>query len=305
MDNKYINLILNFGKPITRFFYYFYKIRNKFSEKINIPILCYHNISNSLSNDIYPPYYVHKDLFIKQMEYLNRNNYSVISLYDFLLFCAGEKAISKKSVILTFDDGYKNVYKLAYPILKAYQFPATIFLAVAFIDNSKPFPWLKFRQPLNENQTNDWLPLSWNEIIEMNTNLINFGSHSLNHLEFNKLSKDQTENEFRESKNMIEKKIRTSIDLFSFPFSSTNLGDQHRTKFLFEKLVEYCYIGACTTKIGTNNNSADPFFMSRFQINNTDSIQNFKAKVNGAYSWVRFPQLIYAMLQNYNVKVNV
>ena len=286
--------LYNFGEiSITKSLYYLYWVYNRFSSEIRVPILAYHNICEVREKENYPPFYVRQSLFEEQMNFLYNKGYSVISLYEFLLFCEGKKQIPQKPVVLTFDDGYKNVYRHAYPILNHYRYPATIFLAAGHIGRTEPFPWLKLGHKLDEQQVTEWLPLSWREIYKMNSNLITFGSHSYYHTPFRALSIDQIEMEFRRSKEYIEGKTGNQVDLFSFPFSASNLRHKHRTKLLSHMLKQYGYKAACTTRIGINKKNADPFAFNRLQINHRDSLSTFRAKVNGAYSWVRLPQLIH------------
>ncbi|MBS4192251.1 polysaccharide deacetylase family protein [Bacillus sp. FJAT-49705] len=71
--------------------------------------------------------------FQSQMDYLKENHYTVLSLKEFELFMTGEKRVPAKSVLLTFDDGFKNVFEFAYPVLKDHGFPAVHFLITGLI----------------------------------------------------------------------------------------------------------------------------------------------------------------------------
>ncbi|MFC1966413.1 polysaccharide deacetylase family protein [Chloroflexota bacterium] len=75
------------------------------------------------------------EVFEKQIRYL-REKYNIISFEDFMQYIQKGKELPKNSVIITFDDGYKDNYANAYPILKRYSIPATIFLATGYIGSS-------------------------------------------------------------------------------------------------------------------------------------------------------------------------
>jgi peptidoglycan/xylan/chitin deacetylase (PgdA/CDA1 family) len=100
-------------------------------------ILMYHRVSpdgiNCLTSSISP------DLFEKQIEYL-LENFQVISL-DNLADLVANRKLWKKMVVITFDDGYKDNFKFAYPILKKYKIPATFFVTTGYINNNKLFWW--------------------------------------------------------------------------------------------------------------------------------------------------------------------
>ncbi|MET0065442.1 MAG: polysaccharide deacetylase family protein [Candidatus Thiodiazotropha sp.] len=88
-----------------------------------VPILCYHRFGERGGK-----LEVSAEQFRQQMEYLKSNGYRVIPLQDLLGFLNGDNPIPKRSVVLTIDDGHRSIYKIAFPILQEYAFPATIFL---------------------------------------------------------------------------------------------------------------------------------------------------------------------------------
>lgn len=73
--------------------------------------------------------------FTEQMNYLKKNNYTVLSLKEFELFMINERKVPAKSILITFDDGYKNVFEFAYPVLKSHGFYATHFIITGLITN--------------------------------------------------------------------------------------------------------------------------------------------------------------------------
>ncbi|MDY6843065.1 MAG: poly-beta-1,6-N-acetyl-D-glucosamine N-deacetylase PgaB [Thermodesulfobacteriota bacterium] len=96
-------------------------------------VLCYHDIPRiaSLPED------VPQHIFVKQLEYLKIHGYTIISPHDIQNAQKGEKLLSEKSVLLTFDDGYRSFYEFVYPILKFYGYPAVLSIVTSWI-NRKP-----------------------------------------------------------------------------------------------------------------------------------------------------------------------
>jgi peptidoglycan/xylan/chitin deacetylase (PgdA/CDA1 family) len=80
--------------------------------------------------------------FEKQMKYLKKS-YNILDLEELVSLVKEKKAIPKKTVVITFDDGYLDNYKFAYPILKKYKIPATIFLTTGYIGSNDIFWWDK------------------------------------------------------------------------------------------------------------------------------------------------------------------
>ncbi len=98
--------------------------------KESVRILAYHRFGAS---------YVSTELFEKEVKYL-ANNFNPISIETYCEFILGERKLLPNSVLLTVDDGYEDFYTNAYPLLKKYEVPATIFLTTDFIDK-KIFLW--------------------------------------------------------------------------------------------------------------------------------------------------------------------
>ena len=101
-------------------------------------ILMYHRVNSpaSLGRAMQPGMYVTPESFERQMAYLTRH-YSVISLQELADAVVSGEAPPARSVVLTFDDGWLDNFEHAFPVLKRYQLPATIFLATDYINGNK------------------------------------------------------------------------------------------------------------------------------------------------------------------------
>lgn len=83
--------------------------------------------------------HLHIKKFSSQVRYL-KDKYTPISLEQFIEYHKNNKRLPPYSLIVTMDDGYFSNYNLAYPILKKFNIPATIFLTTDFVKN-KNFLW--------------------------------------------------------------------------------------------------------------------------------------------------------------------
>jgi len=99
-------------------------------------ILMYHHVSDD--EDIFLPG-ITTPVFSRQMEYLHRE-YSVLDLNDLMGMLDRGETIPPRAAALTFDDGYEDVYRNAFPVLKQYNLPATVFISTGFIDGDN-LPW--------------------------------------------------------------------------------------------------------------------------------------------------------------------
>jgi peptidoglycan/xylan/chitin deacetylase (PgdA/CDA1 family) len=124
-----------------------------------VPILCYHDFGKKSRG----PIQLTAKEFQEQMEYLKNNEFKVITLESFFNFINMQEGLPEKSVVITIDDGWRFVYTIAYPILKRYGFPATLFIYTDFISNHSP------------------AALTWEMIKEMSENGIDIQAHSKSH----------------------------------------------------------------------------------------------------------------------------
>ena len=111
-----------------------------------VPIITYHSIG--YQNDALS---VSPENLDRQLAYLKNNHYNVISL-DALVEGIKNNKKFEKTVVITFDDGRKDNYQYAYPILKKYHFPVTIFLASNLVNNNPGFmTWDDVRTMMKDN----------------------------------------------------------------------------------------------------------------------------------------------------------
>ena len=99
-----------------------------------VAVLGYHDLSE---NETETAMRMHTSKFRKQMAVLRQLGITVISLEDFLAWKRGAKSIPEKSVLLTFDDGWKSVYTDALPILKEFGYPFTLYVYKNYVDGGK------------------------------------------------------------------------------------------------------------------------------------------------------------------------
>lgn len=171
-----------------------------------VPILMYHYINNEEPHR--SRLGVSPEAFEKQMSFLRRHNYNIITLEELVSLIAGNNKIPWKTVAVTFDDGYLDNYTNAYPILKKYNIPATIFVVINRIGKRLG--------------RDDYM--SWEQIKELaESGLVTIGSHSMNHPNLNEIdSEDELQYEFLESKKILEEKLKNRVDFFSYPFGGVS-----------------------------------------------------------------------------------
>jgi len=111
-----------------------------------VPILVYHNIAPQARGRLV----LGAKAFEDQMRYLKAEGYRVASLKEFLEFNALKRQLPRKTVILTFDDGWKSFREYAYPVLKELGFNATLFIYTDFVGTRSALSWDELRQLARE-----------------------------------------------------------------------------------------------------------------------------------------------------------
>lgn len=205
-----------------------------------VPVLSYHNFSETKGDKMT----MNISVFEEQMRFLKDNGYRVITmeqLFDFLDFKA---QLPRKAVVLTIDDGWRSAYDLAFPILRKYGYPATLFIYTDLITGAKK-------------------TLNWDLIAEMSNNGIDIQCHTKTHRNLAMLNEkesfkdyyDAVERELTESARIIKEKLNKEVKYIAYPYGATN-------HLVISLLKKYGFRGAFTIKRGGN-----PFFSNNYTLN--------------------------------------
>ena len=230
-------------------------------------VLMYHSISDDfLLND---PYQMTTPLplFEVQMAFLYENNYHVISSDQMVNILIQKKKFPDKTVVLTFDDGFKDNLKVL-PVLEKYRFPATIFVTLSYIDQGPSYLSSKEIKLLSDSK------------------LLTIGSHTLSHRILMKLSNADLEKEIVLSKKTLENILLKPVSLFAYPFGSYGAYDKRAIIFL----KQAGYKAAFSTIAGMNDRHQDRYQIKRTRVSRFDTIPEFQKELLGAYDWYKLWQ---------------
>ncbi len=165
-------------------------------------ILMYHHIAPASEAKVgkFASLNVTPEFLTKHIEYLQAKGYNFISGQQLVDFVNGGGSLPKKPVLLTFDDGYQDFYTNAYPILRAKNVPAVMFLPTGLMDNGKY--------------------LSWGQISEMaSSGSVEFGNHTWSHYP-TYANKPNIASEITLAQNQLTEHGFNGIKIFAYPYGS-------------------------------------------------------------------------------------
>jgi len=206
-------LFRNIRKIIFYIIIPFLVILRKYLEskgKAPIIIMYYHGVSNLAENWMSLPL----DEFKKQIDYAQKY-YEIISLEKAIKLLRSGKNY-KTSVVITFDDGYKNCYTHVLPLMLTYKIPATFFICAESAVKGNLLP-----HDFKSDYKNATL-MNPDEIREIFNNGGKIGSHALNHENFGDLDSKESTYVLVESKRILEEICGENIKYFSFPYGLNN-----------------------------------------------------------------------------------
>lgn len=194
-------------------------------------------LRNNIQNNHFTIIHYHEvdpQLFKRHLEHLTKN-YTIIPLTQIKEAYLNQKPLPKKSLVITFDDGWKSNYDLL-PIIKEAQIPVTVFISIGLIgSNRAPRPSViycdfridEFHLDLITDEGSviditldqkDRLMLNLREIDEM-SDVIDFQSHTVNHHMLPALPDEQLDYEIKESKNTLEQITQSEVYALAYPYN--------------------------------------------------------------------------------------
>lgn len=244
-----------------------------------VPILMYHSISDNLFGMSHPYYHINTlpEVFSQQMRWLRHEEYRTIDLDEAWAGLTAGTDLSK-TVVITFDDGYRDFYTHGFEVMKQCGFSATVFLTTDRIQNIPA-----------RIEGADYL--TWKDIRELHAEGTHFGSHTVTHSDLRSLGPDQIEYELGRSKEIIEQNLGVPVGLFSYPFAFPE-EDACFNQFLEGLLENLGYEFGVATILGRASRKNNKFFLPRLPVNNWDDAGMLRAKLEGGYDWLHWPQLI-------------
>lgn len=208
-------------------------------------VLMYHRVldDGEVSEAIHSGMYVTREVFARQLDYLSKK-YCVIRLEELQGWIQGRIDFPRTPCAITFDDGWGDNYRNAFPLLRKFGIPATIFVITDHIG--------------------DRGMLTWDQVKEMEAGGIAFGSHTATHARLSGRPREDVYRELKESQERLQRELSHPSGWFCYP-----KGDYDKSAY---ELVKEFYAAALTTNRGVVGKGDDLFQIKRIGIHNDVSM---------------------------------
>jgi len=222
-----------------------------------VPVLVYHKFSKTVADEMT----VRESDFEAQMRFLKENGYRVIPMDDFFAFLSYERPVPRKSVVITFDDGWRSAYDIAFPILRKYRYPATLFLYTDLAISSST-------------------TLGWSLIAEMAKGGIDIQGHTKTHRNLDRRNGKESFRDYFESlktelvepARAIRSRLNKEVRYLAYPYGDTN-------DLVVALMGKTGYRGGFTVERGGNPFFADRFRIRRSMIYGTFTLREFESNL--------------------------
>lgn len=219
---------------------------------LTVPILMYHYIGElpPKPDSIRKGLTVSQSNFEAQMRLLAQRGYSTISLEDLTKALKTGQKLPSKPVLLTFDDGYEDNFRAAYPVLKQNRFTGTFFIITDFVGRPGY--------------------MTWDQLRMLSAESMEIGSHTRSHPDLSTASQKVATEQIRGSKEILEKQLGKGIVSFCYPAGKY-------TAATVSLLQESGYQAAVTTKNGSSHQSSKLLELTRLRVSGDTSLASFAA----------------------------
>jgi peptidoglycan/xylan/chitin deacetylase (PgdA/CDA1 family) len=217
-----------------------------------VPILVYHNLAPQAKGRMT----IAANRFEEQMRFLKAHGFRVVSLKEFVEFASLKRQLPQKSIVLSFDDGYKSFLTHAYPILKELGFTATLFVYTDYIGAGRN-------------------ALTWTELRKLSEEGFQIEAHSKSHADLRRAAGEPAEEygrriavELNQPREVFLKQMGRHPETLAYPFGRQDDGVVQRAK-------DRGYVAAFTVRRQGSPSFVEPLRIHRSQIYSEMSLEDF------------------------------
>jgi len=188
-----------------------WKVRYRYPPDQVPQALCYHKLSGKF---LFEGTWMTPRRFLKQIDHLREKGYEFVDEDEFARSILSSTPSHSRKLLLTFDDGYEELYDMYMRELQPRGIPVVVFLVTDYAGQANDWDLSLGRRPFRH--------LSWDQIVELSGRGVSFGSHGATHRDLTRMTLVQVGEEITRSKKIIEEHTKSTIRSFSYPFGRYN-----------------------------------------------------------------------------------
>ncbi|HEY7518534.1 MAG TPA: polysaccharide deacetylase family protein [Methylomirabilota bacterium] len=226
-----------------------------------VPVLVYHNIGKEARGRLV----LGVDAFTEQMRYLKTHGFRVVSVAEFVEWLHLRRQLPKKTVVLTFDDGYRSFREHAYPVLKELRFTATLFVYTDYVGAGRN-------------------ALNWDDLKALAAEGFDVQAHSKSHADLRRADHEsetqygrRMQAELLEPPRVLAKSVGRAVSFLAYPYGRVD-------DAVLGKVKEQGYQAAFTVRRESNAAFVDLLRISRSQVYSEMTLEQFVRNLNVFHS---------------------
>jgi len=233
---------------------------------VRVPILMYHEVTPT-PVERYRKYSLTPSELAAQLDWLRAGGYTSVDLDAVTAAWRGERALPRRPVVITFDDGSRDCLEHAVPALLGHGFTATFFIVAGLVGSTTR--WLRAEAGFE-------LPTAgWPVLREAERSGMRCEAHSVTHPRLATLSDEECRDELSRGRALLEDGLSRAVRHLAYPFGSNSA----RTR---ELAREVGYATACTTHEALASAGDDPLALPRVPVLGTEGMREFQHRVRSA-----------------------
>lgn len=217
----------------------------------HVPILLYHSVSDT-ATPAYRQFTIDPETFALQMDLLVASGRTVLTVGHFTALWRSGAEMPERPVVLTFDDGYRDMYTTAFPVLRAHGFKAVSYVVSGFVGSPSS--------------------VTVDQVQQMNANGIEIGAHTVSHADLTRISPAERHREVFDSKASLEALLGHPVLDFCYP--SGRVDDA-----VVREVEAAGFETATTTQPGVLHSAGDRFTWTRVRVGGGEPLDQFVANL--------------------------
>jgi peptidoglycan/xylan/chitin deacetylase (PgdA/CDA1 family) len=227
------------------------------TRSMHVPVLVYHHVKWLKASDdaIERGLTILPTQFAAHLTYLQTHGYHTVTAARLVASLRGKGRLPSHSVVLTFDDGYRDVYANVYRVLRRRHMTATFFICPGFLNSVRY--------------------LTWRQVEDMSRHGMDIEAHTMSHPDLRIVRAAQARGEILQSRQILQTRLHRSVRVFAYPYGAYNpaiLSDVSRAG----------YLAAFTTHVGWVETSTHMLTLPRVYANHNNIVPVIPALYNPA-----------------------